>query len=95
MIASVVGETPGLQVQAVRPGRAAGLRRRCQRAALTHDGRRHTAIGTSYQYLLFRGEPFDEQARDPQIPLRPTQAAMAAHQRWLREHSSPAHDDPG
>lgn len=84
---------PWRDVSRIESARGGYWRRATQ--VLTHDGQRHTAIGTSYQYLLFRGEPFDEQASDPQIPLRPTQAAMAAHQRWLRKHSSPARDDPG
>lgn len=56
---------------------------------VSHHGSTVTAIGTSYQYVFFRGERFDEQSRDPDGPLRPTRMAMAAHQRWLRANSIP------
>lgn len=57
--------------------------RRATRVRRT-DGQFFTAIVTAYQYVLFRGEPYDEISRSPSIPLRPTQAAITAHQDWLR-----------
>lgn len=48
------------------------------------DGERITPVVTSYQFLLFRGEPYDDTARDPHIPQVPTRAAIDAHRQWLR-----------
>ena len=48
------------------------------------DGERITPLVTSYQFLLFRGEPYDEAARDPRIPQLPTRVAIDVHRRWLR-----------
>lgn len=39
---------------------------------------------TSYQYLLFRGDPYDATARNPRIHQLPTRIAIYAHQRYLR-----------
>lgn len=64
-------------------------------AVTTTSGEQIGSLVTAYPYLLLRGEPFDASARDRSIPMRPTQTAIAAHQRWLRKHSSPARDDRG
>jgi hypothetical protein len=51
---------------------------------VTTGGERIIAIVTSYQYLLLRGDPYDDQARDPRIPQLPTRIAIDAHRRCLR-----------
>ena len=51
---------------------------------VTVDGKRVTALITSYQFLLLRGEPYDDMARDPRVPVLPTRIAIDAHRRWLR-----------
>lgn len=51
---------------------------------VTTSGRPVVALVTSYQYLFFRGEPYDSVSRDPRIPLIPTRVAIDAHQRYLR-----------
>lgn len=48
------------------------------------DGERITPVVTSYQFLMFRGETYDDAARDPRIPQVPTRAAIDLHRRWLR-----------
>jgi hypothetical protein len=48
------------------------------------DGERITPVVTSYQFLLLRGEPYDDAARDARVPQVPTRAAIDLHQRWLR-----------
>lgn len=51
---------------------------------VTVDGERVTPLITCYQFLLLRGESYDEAARDPRLPLHPTRVAIDAHRRWLR-----------
>jgi hypothetical protein len=51
---------------------------------VTTDGRRVDAVVTSYQFLVFRGEAYDDTARDPRIPQLPTRIAIDAHRRFLR-----------
>lgn len=48
------------------------------------DGERITPVVTSYQFLLLRGEPYDQTARDPRVPQLPTRVAIDAHRHWLR-----------
>lgn len=48
------------------------------------SGDRVLATVTSYQFLFFRGDPYDPAARDPQAHQVPTLAAIDAHQRFLR-----------
>jgi hypothetical protein len=51
---------------------------------VTQSGQRIIPILTAYQYLLFRGEPYNATTRDPNALQLPTRIAIDAHRRFLR-----------
>lgn len=58
--------------------------------SLTANGERIIAAVTAYQYIFWRNEPYDAQARDPREHLVPTRVAIDAHRRYLRGEFSAA-----
>lgn len=58
--------------------------------SLTANGERIIATVTAYQYIFWRNEPYDAQARDPREHLVPTRVAIDAHRRYLRGEFSAA-----